>query len=67
MKLKRVIAFMATTKLRLECFTASQGLEPDAPEILEIRNLTLKQALSLVRSLATASLPVNQKEFDQSQ
>jgi hypothetical protein len=46
---------MTKTKLQLEDIAPPQDAKSAAPEIVEIRNITLKQAIELVRALATAS------------
>jgi hypothetical protein len=46
---------MATTKVRIDRFTVPQESESNTLEIFEVRNITLKEAIQMVRSLATVS------------
>jgi hypothetical protein len=57
---------MTKPQLQPERITAADSARPPAGEILEIRNVTLKQAIQLVRSLATASPQAQQTESDRS-
>ena len=57
---------MTKTKLQLADLTTSQDSRPAAPEIFEVHNLTIKQALQLVRSLAIASQQAHQTESPRS-
>jgi hypothetical protein len=43
---------MGTPKLQPERITATASARVAAPEIIEIRNITLKEALQMVRALA---------------
>lgn len=53
---------MTKTKLQLEAAPASNDPNPAPATIFELHNLTLKQALQLVRSLATVSPSAPQTE-----
>jgi hypothetical protein len=68
MKWQRFEATMNTPKLQSECVAEADDIRVTASEIIEVHDLTLKEALHMaVLSLATASPSVDRKESPQSQ
>jgi hypothetical protein len=57
---------MIKPKLQLESVAASDNTSLTTHEIFEVHNITLKEAIELVRSLATASQMPPQSESDRS-
>jgi hypothetical protein len=52
---------MGTPKLQPERIAATESARVATPEIIEIRNITLKEALQMVRALADRMEPPEQK------
>jgi hypothetical protein len=52
---------MGTPKLQPEPLAATDSARVAAPKIIEIRNITLKEALQMVRALADRAEPREQK------